>query len=201
MLALAVQLGRFLGIGFLNTAVDFAVLNLFAAAFNVYVGIGIGFVNSVSFIVAIVHSYLWNKSWVFGQTDGSLFKNFLKAAAAGVLGAGVLALVIWGSRQQFAESYYIGMLALLLAGEVFLWVIFRLRFPAVWSSQKEIVLFVGISLVGVLINSGIVAGVTAYVPPQFGLNQEFWTNLAKAAATGVSLIWNFAGYKLFVFKR
>lgn len=61
--------------------------------------------------------------------------------------------------------------------------------------------FIGVSLVGAGINSSIVAVFTTFVTPMFGLSPQLWANAGKLLATGVSLVWNFIGYKLFVFKR
>lgn len=61
--------------------------------------------------------------------------------------------------------------------------------------------FITVSLVGAGINSGIVAVFTSVFPPILGLSEQIWANAGKLLATGVSLIWNFVGYKLFVFRR
>jgi len=61
--------------------------------------------------------------------------------------------------------------------------------------------FLGVTIIGLLINSGIIILITTYVAPSFGAGKEQWLNLAKAGATAISLIWNFAGYKLVVFKK
>jgi putative flippase GtrA len=66
---------------------------------------------------------------------------------------------------------------------------------------KEFSQFIVVSLVGVVINSGIVYGITTFIPPFFGLGEEIWANLAKVAATSLALIWNFIGYKFIVFKK
>jgi len=66
---------------------------------------------------------------------------------------------------------------------------------------KEFSQFIMVTLIGLAINSGIVFGVTTFIPPFFGLSPELWANLAKVAATGLSLIWNFIGYKFIVFKK
>lgn len=72
------------------------------------------------------------------------------------------------------------------------------------SNQQEgfkFAQFLFISILGALINSGIVYAVTTFVDPMFGLSANLWANLAKVLATGISLIWNFVGYKFFVFKK
>ncbi|OHA09490.1 MAG: hypothetical protein A3B37_02195 [Candidatus Sungbacteria bacterium RIFCSPLOWO2_01_FULL_59_16] len=60
--------------------------------------------------------------------------------------------------------------------------------------------FLTVTVSGLLLNSGIVVFITTYVPPQFGTGPEAWLNIAKIAASAVILIWNFIGYKMFVFR-
>ncbi len=64
----------------------------------------------------------------------------------------------------------------------------------------EFVQFLVVSLVGVVINGGIVYLVTTFVDPWFGLSETLWLNAGKIAATIISLVWNYIGYKLWVFK-
>ena len=61
--------------------------------------------------------------------------------------------------------------------------------------------FFAISIVGIVINGFVLTGITTYIPPLFGLSAVLWANIAKLMATGFSLIWNFIGYKFFVFKK
>lgn len=61
--------------------------------------------------------------------------------------------------------------------------------------------FLAVSIVGIIINGLILTSITSYISPLFGLSAVFWANIAKLMATGVSLIWNFIGYKFFVFKK
>ena len=61
--------------------------------------------------------------------------------------------------------------------------------------------FLVISVIGALINSAIVFSATTFIDPIFGLSPTLWANLAKLLATGISLIWNFLGYKFVVFKK
>ncbi|MDD5083526.1 MAG: GtrA family protein [Candidatus Moranbacteria bacterium] len=61
--------------------------------------------------------------------------------------------------------------------------------------------FIGVSVVGIGINSLVIFGFTALIPIMFGLSARMWVNVAKVFATGASLIWNFVGYKLWVFKK
>lgn len=58
-----------------------------------------------------------------------------------------------------------------------------------------------ISVIGLVINGLILTSITTYIPAPLGLSAVLWANIAKLMATGFSLIWNFIGYKLFVFKK
>ena len=61
--------------------------------------------------------------------------------------------------------------------------------------------FFVVSLIGITINGLILTSITSYVAAPFGLSEQLWANVAKLFATGASLVWNFIGYKLFVFKK
>ncbi len=72
------QLGKFGVIGVLNTLVDWGVLVLLILAFRKYLGIestgafimGLTFYSlykSISFIIANINSYYWNKYWTFSS--------------------------------------------------------------------------------------------------------------------------------------
>lgn len=61
--------------------------------------------------------------------------------------------------------------------------------------------FLAVSIVGISINGGVVYLVTTFIDPVLGISPQLWANIAKLAATGISLIWNFVGYKFFVFKK
>ncbi len=79
MLALIVGrfLGRWLGwiyqfvkyciLGFLNSAIDFGVLNLISLYTGLTSGFIIGGVNVPGFVIAAANSYFWNKFWVFAK--------------------------------------------------------------------------------------------------------------------------------------
>ena len=134
------QFSKFVVIGFVNTGIDFGILNLLMWLFKIYSGKWLILFNVTSFTVAVVNSYFWNKLWVFKDKEES-------------------------------------------------------------ETGKKFSQFMLITLIGMVINSSIVFGVATYISPFFGLSQKVWTNLAKVAATGFSLIWNFTGYKFIVFKK
>ena len=73
----------------------------------------------------------------------------------------------------------------------------------VFSAGKKgnFLVFVAVTFIGLSINTGVVYGLTTYSDPIIVKSPTQWANLAKLLATGLSLIWNFAGYKLIVFKK
>jgi putative flippase GtrA len=64
-LAVMYQFAKFVVVGFLNTSIDFGVLNLLSIYTGLTKGILIGGVNVPGFALAAVNSYFMNKFWVF----------------------------------------------------------------------------------------------------------------------------------------
>ncbi len=69
------------------------------------------------------------------------------------------------------------------------------------GAGSEFLQFFLISVIGIMINSGIIYVLTTLVGPQFGVTKNLWATTAKIIATPISMTWNFIGYKLIVFKR
>ena len=150
------QVFRFVVVGFINTALDFIVLNVLSKI----TGIGahdakIIFLNIVSFSVATTNSYFLNKYWSFGDTSSA-------------------------------------------------------------DRSRQFTIFLGVSVVGALVNTAVLRSSVAFAPNLLSwiahiitvvLPLSFWSkidmtlNLAKVLATAVSLVWNFVGYKLLVFRK
>lgn len=133
------QFIKFSIVGVTNTAIDFGVLNLLMWMTGIYKGKTIFLLNSISFLVAVTNSYIWNRIWTFKSKERNIAGQFFQ--------------------------------------------------------------FLIISIIGILINGGIVYGISTFISPVFGLSAPVWANIAKAVATAVSLIWNFIGYKFIVFKK
>lgn len=130
------QFSKFMAVGFSNTAIDFGILNGLIYFTDITSGLQIIPLNAISFTVAIVNSYFWNRKWVFENPKESNFFTF-----------------------------------------------------------------VGVTLIGLAINSTLVFLITTFIPPVVVTSPKLWANIAKAFATGISLVWNFMGYKLVVFKK
>jgi len=69
------------------------------------------------------------------------------------------------------------------------------------DKRKEFAQFFGVTLVGLVINMYIADLLVNQLGPQFGLPDKLWANIGGIAATAAVFIWNFVGYKFFVFKK
>lgn len=74
------QLSKFVAVGFLNTAIDFGILNLLSMTTGIASGFILGGVNAPGFAAAVVNSYFWNQLWVFrGRSrDEGMFHDLPK---------------------------------------------------------------------------------------------------------------------------
>jgi putative flippase GtrA len=81
------QLSKFAAVGFLNTAIDFGILNILSLVTGVTSGIETGWIKVPPTIIAASNSYVWNKLWVFQKVDNrGFFADVPKFALVTVLG-------------------------------------------------------------------------------------------------------------------
>jgi len=92
------QFAKYAVAGAANTAVDFGVLNILMFLTNTSKGEKIIILNSVAFLVAVIHSYLWNKFWTFKSTEKEnsavQFLQFLIVSLIAVLINGAIVYII-----------------------------------------------------------------------------------------------------------
>lgn len=200
------QLLRFTAIGAINTALDFIVLNFLIAQYHIAVGAGVGFVNIPGFTLAVIQSYVWNRYWAFGDSqESSLWKKFLRLAI--VAGVGVLAFffVLLGAKSGATPLYFAMMFVVFAVVQVSLWMMFGFfKSQGLSAAPKSVVpysliAFLLVSLIGLGINS-VVLGLFTHTF-MVVKNAQLNANIGKLAATVFSLVWNFIGYKIFVFKK
>lgn len=58
-----------------------------------------------------------------------------------------------------------------------------------------------VSLIGLGINVFVASSVVNLLPRPSFISSTLWANIGTLTATGVALIWNFIGYRVFVFKK
>jgi len=136
------QFGKFVLVGVLNTFVDWATLNLllFVTHFSFVTGFGYSLIKGVSFVVATINSYYWNKFWTFKSVE-------------------------------------------------------RKKDPA------EFLQFLAVSIVGFVINVSVATVVVNLVKRPLNVTPEIWATIGAMIATIFGMLWNFFGYKIFVFKK
>lgn len=194
------QFLRFGCIGVLNTGLNFLILNGISKALGINQGFKLGAVSVIGFAAAVVQSYLWNRTWTFGSEQNvTIFKNFIRLVQVGILGSLGVILVILGASQQAQPIYYVGVLFVYLILETVLWKHFGFHLSD-WNHEgHSFFVFFAVTLIGLLINTTLVSVISVYWQPFTNLDLN--KNVAVILATGVSLFWNFIGYKLVVFKK
>lgn len=142
------------------------------------------------------------------QKFGPLVGQFLRFAIIGLINTGVdfliLNLLIWATGIKEGNGLIpLNIISFTIAviNSYILNKRWAFKDQTQGETAKKFTNFLIISVIGALINTAIVRFGSTNVEPMFGLSQVMWVNVAKVVATGVSLVWNFVGYKLLVFKK
>ncbi len=80
------------------------------------------------------------------------------------------------------------------------WVFSHKRKEGEPVNYSDIPTFILVVVSGIIVNSGLVVLISTYIPPFFDLSAARWLNVAKVIASAIALLWNFLGFKFFVFK-
>lgn len=93
------QAGKFMLVGAFNTLLDLGVLNILILISGTATGVSYSFFKGVSFLIATVNSYFWNKHWTFekgGKTFAPAeFTKFLITTTIGLfLNVGIASAVV-----------------------------------------------------------------------------------------------------------
>lgn len=89
------QFAKYATVGFANTAVDFGTLNLLMWLTHIYSGKTIFLLNTISFLVAVIHSYIWNKLWTFKAGGKNITSQFLQFVVVSLVGALINGAIVY----------------------------------------------------------------------------------------------------------
>lgn len=139
---------------------------------------------------------------------GQLFGQFLRFGIVGVINTAINFIVLnilshLTGIKSGPHVVYISLIAfaVALANSYFLNDFWVFKDEGHHEGGRKFSLFLTVSLIGAGINALVVFWVTTHMQPVYHLSQSQWLNVANLVATGVALVWNFIGYKLFVFKN
>jgi putative flippase GtrA len=192
------QILKFGAIGVINTALDFLILNFSSKTLGITSGAKLGMINTFGFVLAVIQSFYWNRYWTFGQQQVSVVKNFTRLCLVGILGVLAIGFVFLGAKVAAPVYFYVFVIAIFLIVQAALWLGFGFFKTPILINKKEFILFIAVSVVGLLINDLLISLISSHF--LLSQNADLNKNIAKVFATGASLVWNFLGYKLFVFK-
>jgi len=82
----AAQMMKFSIVGSLSTLIELFILNILFILTGITSGIGFSFFKSFTFLVALLNSYILNKTWTFKVKNTSFRPEFLKFALSNILG-------------------------------------------------------------------------------------------------------------------
>lgn len=64
----------------------------------------------------------------------------------------------------------------------------------------EFLKFLGVTVSGLAVNTALVYILTTTIGSPAGISDQVWENIAKLIGIPISVLWNFFGYRIFVFK-
>lgn len=168
-------------------------ITLFAEFPNYYIYFGYSFVATIGAVIAFyvgkVLPVLWQlaKFGLVGVLNTAIdfgILNFLSSVTGTTDGAKLIPIKTAAFSIALINSYF-----------------WNKHWVFEGRKKASMLAFVGVSSIGIILNVGLVYVLTSeFVTPPAGINSSLWLNIANVGATGLSLIWNYFGYRLVVFK-
>lgn len=144
----------------------------------------------------------WLSAWK------AFFSNFAKYVMIGFMNAGidfaVFNLLMYITLIEKGQSITIFKVASFIVAFInsYFWNKFwAFKSGETGSGGTEFIKFAAVTIIGAVLNVGLTSGIANFVNPIGGMTQLAWNNMAAVMAAVVVLIWNFAGYKIFVFRK
>ena len=88
------QFSKFGLVGVANTAINFGILNIFAALTGVNKGWPIYFFASLAFLGALMNSYIWNSHWSFENKNPRTNEEFIEFFLVTFIGLQISSLLV-----------------------------------------------------------------------------------------------------------
>ncbi len=197
---------------------DFYLVSFIGASFALFsipiiINLDIPFIdiNIINVILLVVFFVIFaNIALFFAWFVGKYIPVVFQIAKFGAVGAfntfldwGVLNLLIaiTGIASGVGFSLFKGTSFIIAAVSAYFWNKYWTFDSKSKSNTQEVGRFILISFSGFVINVGLASLIVALFKDSTSLKIEQLANIAAATATIASLVWNFLGYKLFVFKR
>lgn len=89
------QFSKYASVGFLNTMIDFGILNLLSFLTGIYSGFYIIGLNSIAAAFSTTNGYFWNKYWAFDSQGRAHIKEFIYFALAGFTGLFINTFIVY----------------------------------------------------------------------------------------------------------
>ncbi len=102
---LALQLARFAVVGFLNTAMDFGLLNLMIWFSAITSGLYLAIFNALSFSATVINSFFWNKYWTFEKEGGAKGREFGAFVLVSLIGIGINTFIVFLGTSFFEAPF------------------------------------------------------------------------------------------------
>lgn len=136
----------------------------------------------------------------------SSMREFLKYLVVGVSNVAVVFVVV--NILVFATGIYSGVGIVYINGVAF---VISLINSYVWNrawtfghtrnrGTKTFLAFSLVTVLGFVFQTGTLYYLTTLVVPPAGISPHLWVNIAVSVSVVIGVLWNFSGYKLFVFR-
>lgn len=134
------------------------------------------------------------------------FVQFWRYAAVGVLNAALYFIFINALSVLFGIYSGVRLAAVNIPAAVIV-IIHSYFLNKFWAFKSfapllssEFLKFLAVNAGAVAINFGVVYAMTTHLRPAFGLSPLFWENVSNLVALAGIVVWNFLGFRFFVFR-
>ena len=143
--------------------------------------------------------------WLLGKLHASIYQ-FTKFAAVGTLntlinlGALNILITMSGIASGYVYSLFVLIGFLLATTNSFIWNKFWTFGDTSGVQAKQTLAFYALTAVGAAINVGVASFIVNAVGHS-GIAPAVWANVGGICGVAASFLWNFLGYKFFIFKK